>query len=558
MKQIKRFSALALAALVLLSCCTVFAFAADSDSVDYSAGISNAIVPQSIIYNAGSSLGSISPSNFTVSNPPMLLLGKWSLTLNDSVYSSYAIKNKWYGFAMKVTPESAYPYLDSLDYSKYEVVITWNTNSDTGSTSSGLTDSNLSALLSAFEGTGYTYLLPQIGTYHPTSPSIVRDGNKISQEIVLNPQNEDEMNVINTVLGSSTYNLHLPFFALGTGTYCSFEYHVVVREKTTYSGGYDLGVPDKYNFGIPMNFGFTSATNPNSVSYTVTDSYPVFNEAGLRTGYSFRDYAGYYKFVSFPFMRDNYGAFFSVARKEQSELNDVNAWHNSALDTFTFSVPYTLSVPDGFDLDKQKTEFLFRYRIAGQDAQLQWYPLRNLAMELQRSYYDFEAFSINVGGMKIGFDYFDFKYFNDSYSLEATLRLSSEDETQKMFIKKLLENNSFQLTFSVAPDMHGAWIGLPYAGFLLGDAISPVVPGSDGKYSQADIDAAFNRGYNSGLSDGSDKNYVFGFVNGTWSAFTDFYSTVTNGISIGGIRLSAIITSVCIVAILVFVLKKVI
>ena len=547
----KKIFAVTLAVLVLLSCCTVFASATDSDSVDYKAGMSNAIAPQNIIYNSGSSLGLISSSNFTLTNPPMLLLGKWSLTLNDSVYSSYVIKNKWYGLAMKVTPESAYPYLDSLDYSKYEVVITWNTNSDTGATSSGLTDSNLSTLLSAFDGTGATYLLPQIGTYHPTSPSIVRDGNKISQEIVLNPQNADEMNVISTVLGSSTYNLHLPFFALGTGTYCSFEYHVVVREKTTYSGEYDLGTPASYTFGIPMTYGLDAQT----VGQTITDTYGVYDvNSGFLTGYRFRDYSNYYNVASFPFLRDQFGAFLTVGRKDN--ISDASAWQNSVLDTIKFDVPYTLTLPDNFDLDSQKVEFLFRIRIAGKESQLNWYTLNELCGSLYSQYYEFSPYALKVGEFTIGYKYFTTEYFAAQKTVELTLRLSTEDETQKMFIKALLANTSFNLTFSVAPDMHGAFVGLPYAGFFLGDA-SPS-PDNPGGYSKSDLDAAFNRGYNSGLSDGSDKNYVFGFVNGTWTAFTDFYSTVTNGISIGGIRLSAIITSICIVALLVIVIKKVV
>ena len=543
----KKIFAVTLAALVFLSCFTVFASAATGETaiaVNYN-------ISKNIGYCADSSGGLVSiPAGNATLDSAGSVGTLWKLTLSsgvDTIFDNNSIDPAWIGFGFKIIPTTD---LSSYDLTKYDIRVTWamtafNTSADVWSSDvQSFLNSNGSLGLSSSSDALY---VPRVGTHNIYSLANINHDTqgKLTQSVTFT-----DASVMTELTSSSGFNICMPIY-VNAAKYVTISFQLALIPKTTQTGEYDLGTPASYTFGIPMTYGLGAQT----VGQTITDTYGVHDvNSGLLTGYRFRDYSNYYNVASFPFLRDNFGAFVTVGRKDN--ISDASAWQNSVLDTIKFDVPYTLTLPDNFDLDAQKVEFLFRIRIAGKESQLNWYTLNELCGSLYSQYYEFNPYALKVGEFTIGYKYFTTEYFAAQKTVELTLRLSTEDETQKMFIKALLANTSFNLTFSVAPDMHGAFVGLPYAGFFLGDA-SPS-PDNPGGYSKADLDAAFNRGYNSGLSDGSDKNYVFGFVNGTWTAFTDFYSTVTNGISIGGIRLSAIITSICIVAILVIVIKKVV
>lgn len=543
----KKIFAVTLAALVLLSCCTVFA----SASAGETAVAVNYNISKNIGYCADSSGGlvSISAGNATLESSGSVGT-LWKITLSsgvDTIFDNNSIDPAWIGFGFKITPTTD---LSSYDLTKYDIRVTWamtafNTSADVWSSDvQSFLNSNGTLGLSSSSDVLY---VPRVGTHNIYSLATINHETqgKLTQSVTFT-----DSNIMTELTSSSGFNICMPIY-VNAAKYVTISFQLHLIPKTTQTGEYDLGTPASYTFGIPVTYGLGAQT----VGQTITDTYGVHDvNSGLLTGYRFRDYSNYYNVASFPFLRDQFGAFLTVGRKDN--ISDASAWQNSVLDTIKFDVPYTLTLPADFDLDAQKVEFLFRIRIAGKESQLNWYTLNELCGSLYSQFYEFNPYALKVGEFTIGYKYFTTEYFVAQKTVELTLRLSTEDETQKMFIKALLANSSFNLTFSVAPDMHGAFVGLPYAGFFLGDA-SPS-PDNPGGYSKSDLDAAFNRGYNSGLSDGSDKNYVFGFVNGTWTAFTDFYSTVTNGISIGGIRLSAIITSICIVALLVIVIKKVV
>lgn len=543
----KKIFAVALSAFVLLSCCTVFASAAAGET----AVAVNYNISKNIGYCADSSGGlvSIPAGNATLESSGSVGT-LWKITLSsgvDTIFDNNSIDPAWIGFGFKITPTTD---LSSYDLTKYDIRVTWAMTAF--STSADVWSSDVQSFLNSNGSLGLSsssdaLYVPRVGTHNIYSLAIINHETqgKLTQSVTFT-----DSNIMTEFTSSSGFNICMPIY-VNAAKYVTISFQLHLIPKTTQIGEYDLGTPASYTFGIPMTYGLGAQT----VGQTITDTYGVHDvNSGLLTGYRFRDYSNYYNVASFPFLRDQFGAFLTVGRKDN--ISDASAWQNSVLDTIKFDVPYTLALPDNFDLDSQKVEFLFRIRIAGKESQLNWYTLNELCGSLYSQFYEFNPYALKVGEFTIGYKYFTTEYFAAQKTVELTLRLSTEDETQKMFIKALLANTSFNLTFSVAPDMHGAFVGLPYAGFFLGDASSS--PDNLGGYSKSDLDAAFNRGYNSGLSDGSDKNYVFGFVNGTWTAFTDFYTTVTNGISIGGIRLSAIITSICIVALLVIVIKKVV
>ncbi len=545
-----KFFAVILSLVVLASCFAVPAFAAAGETsvaVNYTTAMVTGYTA-----NADGSIYDIPKSHFTMTSSSST---GWSYNIGFDSFVDSAVDTEtgrtssgWIGFCFKVRPTTD---LSSYDLSKYDLTLTWSSYATSvsediyASDLQDFLDSNGHMGLSADNSALY---VPRFGSVNAWSLASINHDTlgKLLQTVTFT-----NSETVSALTNASGYNVYLPLYAYGDNT-VSIRFALTLTPKTVQTGDYDLGVPDSYTFGIPMTYGLGA----QGLDQSITDVYSIYNASGLHNGYRFRDYSNYYNIASFPFLRDYFGAFITVGRKDN--LSDASAWQNSVLDTIKFNVPYSVTIPDGFDLNAQKTEFLFRIRIAGNEHQLNWFDLSSLADSLRSRFYDFEPYALKVGEFTIGYKYFTTQYYSAQNTVELTLRLSSADEAQKMFIKALLENTSFSLTFSVAPDMHGAIVGLPYAGFFLGDASpSPDSPPAGG-FSQSDIDAAFNRGYSSGLSDGSDKNYVYGFVNGTWTAFNDFYKTVTNGISIGGIRLSAIITSICIVAILVVVIKKVV
>lgn len=548
-----------LSALVLLSCFAFPASAADDESINvaYTTAISGGYYA-----DASGIMQSLARGSFSSASSGTY---SYNVTYTDDVQSACegtsgeSNSNGWIGYWFKVTPNTD---LTAYNLADYNLSVYWSVRSDFASSTNPIPSDIYEVDVNNFIASGgyigitsserETVRLPRIGALHTfDTVDIVRDdvNYMLSQSLVIT----DTDSVTALTNKGKSVNVMLPVYAQADSRMFQYTFRLILTPKTTQTtDGYDLGTPEKYTFSIPITYGIENEMlNP-----AITDVYGTYTNA-VRTGYRFRDYSKYYTHYSLPFMRENYAMWSVLARK--SGLSDTSAWQNSLLDQLRLGVPYTLTLPDNFDINAQKVEFLFRIRIAGADAQLNWFTTNELASDIRSKFYDFEPYALQVGGLTIGYNYFTTVYYDAQKTVELTCRLSSEDETQKMFIKALLENTSFNLTFSVDPNMHGAYVALPYAGFFLGDAVpSPGNPDTPaGGFSQSDIDAAFNRGYNSGLSDGSDKNYVFGFVNGTWSAFSDFYQTVTNGISIGGIRLSAIITSVCIVAILVVVLKKV-
>lgn len=559
-KTVNKIFAVAFSALVLLSC---FAFPASAAAADESINVEyTSAIAGGYYADANGTMQSLPRGSFSSASAGTFA---YNVTYTADVSSACdstsgnSLSNGWIGYWFKITPNTD---LTAYNLADYNLSLYWAVKSDFTSSTNPIPSDIYEVSVNDFIASdGYigitstereTVRLPRIGALHTfDTVDIVRDDASymLSQSLLIT----DADTVAALTNKGKSVNVMLPAYVQADSHMFQYTFRLILKPKTTQTtDGYDLGTPDKYTFSIPITYGIEN----EMLTPTITDVYGTYIN-NFCTGYRFRDYSNYYTHYSLPFMRENYAMWSVLARK--SELSDTSAWQNSVLDLLRLSVPYTLTLPDNFDVNAQKVEFLFRIRIAGADTQLNWYTTNELASNIRDKFYDFEPYALQVGGLTIGYNYFTTVYYDAQKTVELTCRLSSEDETQKMFIKALLDNTSFNLTFSVDPDMHGAYVALPYAGFFLGDAVpSPDSPGTSGGFSQSDIDAAFNRGYNSGLSDGSDKNYVFGFVNGTWTAFNDFYKTVSNGISIGGVKLSAIITSICIVAILVVVVKKVI
>ena len=554
-KIVNKIFAVALSALVLLSCFAFSASAADDESVNvaYSSAIAGGYYADANGVMQSLPRGSFSSTSAGTFSCNVTYTADVSSACESTTGESNS--NGWIGYWFKVTPNTD---LSAYNLADYNLSLYWAVKSDFATSTNPIPSDIYEVSVNSFIASdGYigitssdreTVRLPRIGALHTfDTADIVRDDASymLSQSLLIT----DADSVAALTNKGKSINVMLPAYVQADSYMFQYTFRLILKPKTTQTtDGYDLGTPASYTFGIPMTYGIENEMLQPSIVDVYTSG---------TSGYRFRDYSKYYTHYSLPFQRDKFAMWSVLARK--SDLSDASAWQNSVLDQLKLSIPYSLTIPENFDINAQKVEFLFRIRIAGPDVQLNWYPLNDLAGSIRRKFYDFEPFALQAGGLTIGYNYFESFYYDEQKTVELICRLSSEDETQKMFIKALLENTSFNLTFSVDPDMHGALVALPYAGFFLGDAVpSPDSPGTSGGFSQSDIDAAFNRGYNSGLSDGSDKNYVFGFVNGTWTAFNDFYKTVSNGISIGGVKLSAIITSICIVAILVVVVKKVI
>lgn len=186
-------------------------------------------------------------------------------------------------------------------------------------------------------------------------------------------------------------------------------------------------------------------------------------------------------------------------------------------------------------------------------------------------YYGLEPFSIQIGDVTIPYDYFNFKYSADHGTLLATLELDGKIDSHRMYMQQIYNasSNEITLTFTTPASIsQGTMACIPSFGFWQKyEAPTPEVPPStdtpdtptnpDSGITQDDLDAAYQNGFNQGLSEGSDKNYVYGFINGTFNAVNNFYKTLANGIGLGGVTLGEVITSIIIIVVLVILLKKV-
>ncbi len=184
-------------------------------------------------------------------------------------------------------------------------------------------------------------------------------------------------------------------------------------------------------------------------------------------------------------------------------------------------------------------------------------------------YYGLEPFEVQIGNVIIPYDYFTFKYSADKNTLLATLELDGKLDSHRMFMRHILETVSRELTLTFTtptPISQGIMIGIPSFGFYQKYEAETEPPATDNPdtptnpdsgITQEDLEAAYNKGYNQGASDSSDKNYVYGFINGSFNAVNTFYKTLADGIGLGGVTLGEVITSIIIIVVLVILLKKV-
>jgi len=283
-----------------------------------------------------------------------------------------------------------------------------------------------------------------------------------------------------------------------------------------------------------------------SAKVTITD---VYHDG---TGYKFRNYNKYYTVGTQPLMQNVYDTLISMVR----DTSDEEAFLDSVCEVFSVTFPCTDTEVADVSLYGFRMEWYFN---SPSDWVFSNY--KNNIETLNTSFVGFEPFSVKIGNVTIPYDYFVYTYLPSSNTFKVSLDLDGKNDAHRMFMNAFLNAEDVTLTYTLDYNLvDGVLLGITRSGFYKKYEAegTPIVPDeSTGGFSQEDIDNAYNKGYLQGTADNGDKNYVFGFVNGLWRGFNDFYKIVTNGISIGGITLSAIITSVVVIVVLFFVVKKV-
>lgn len=307
--------------------------------------------------------------------------------------------------------------------------------------------------------------------------------------------------------------------------------------------------PDLYDYLIDFTVDglFGSGAGIVTSGLDVTDFYTLNNT------YRIRDYTDKFTLVEWSLMYDKiYTAVFSSAYADGVTDDD---FVNSSFEQYIIDLPCSIkahdSIPDTSQLGfRMEMYFALSRDTAGKFTKAFY---NAIDVDSNFNFYGFETFSLNVNNLLIPSEYFTVEVNSSGQYMRVSLELDGKNETHRKFMDSILDcDGTAQISFVVDDYLCNSFqVGITQAGFW------KKYDTAIGGLTQDDLDNAYNKGYNQGISDGSDKNYVFGFVNGMWSGFSNFYTIVTNGISIGGITLNAIITSLVIIAVLAIVIKKV-
>lgn len=319
----------------------------------------------------------------------------------------------------------------------------------------------------------------------------------------------------------------------------------------------DLTAPNQYGYLIDFTIDGLTSANAGLVSSGV-DITDFYSANGI---YKIRDYTDKFVFTEMTKLFSGYTAVFGSTYADGVTEED---FVDSSFEQYSFSLPCELSttssVPDTSQLGfRMEMYFGIADNVNGKFSKTFYDSIDN---DSQFNFYGFENFSILANNVLIPDDYFTLTVGSNPKYMRVTLELDGRNETHRMFMNDILDcDGTVRLSFVVDDYFcNGFIVGITQAGFWkkYDTAIGSTGNSTDSGLTQDDLDSAYNKGYNQGISDGSDKNYVFGFVNGMWSGFADFYDIVTNGISIGGITLNAILTSIIIIVVLCIIVKKVV
>lgn len=522
----------------------------------------------------------------------------WLISFNDDAIACMIdewdmfsdLSHSWQFMYLYIVPELDITY---LDLKNIDLLIEWRYDTDAdNSIPSDTLSQHLSTLINPTlcDKTSIglnTHAVPSVGSYKGASLPLKGDNFKIDGDCFYDSYLFTSTSEITSILDGG-FEFGLPYNFYGCSQNISLSLNMtlirtdpdepVIPEDTTppedTTAPDVTDEPDEPNTDVPVippdNFGFQK---PEVYSYDtrfyftpgkdgqITDGYEVTDFYLQNNSIRFKDTTDSIFTVSMPW--DGYSLHYSFTYADGYSASDFT---DTIFRTYTVDLETQLStdlIYTGADLSKYGFRLHF-YIECGDSPNFDFAEFKNYVEKASTSFYGFEPFSIKAGSVVIPFEYWKLEFNATNSCIRATLELDGKNSAHESFMRALASNQQYvSINFTLGNDTTFLFgTGKNSNGFWIKYSDSSVTPGNPdtpttGGFSQEDLDAAYNKGYNKGAADNGGTNYVFAFVNGLWSGFGQFYSLVTNGISIGGISLNMIITSIIIIAVFVIVIKKV-
>lgn len=589
LKRKNKLLSLIFALLVFASCFTSFALPAaavssDDISLSYDVSKKSFWFPKSSL----SGFTSFSASYISVSSTDGDVT---TISLDDAVYDKRfgegSTAHYFCGGLLNVTPQdeillpdSSIGSLSALDLDNYNLRVYWKIDHYDGVDRECLTADYVNRLTPTLglSDSYSSYAVPQInGIYGDGLNEYSNTPMTVTQYTMSREYLFEDTETISSIL-DGTFVVGFPFdVACGT---TEIKYTLQLTLESTVED--DNGTTDTetengtVNPNVSQNVDFL---NPKSYNYdlyyelkypdtVLQKNFSVSDFYTSSSGIKFRDSTDKYIFSRATGITNIYTAYDVAFLMQYADGYDDTYFTDSVFNVNKTTLSFNKYQLD--ELDVSLAGFRLEFLILT-DSNFNYSSYTDYLDRVNSYYYGLEPFSIQIGDVTIPYDYFDFKYSADKSTLLATLELDGKNDAHRMYMRQIYNSTSNEITIiftTPAPISDGVTIGIPSFGFWQKyDAPTPEVPPStdtpdtptypDSGITQDDLDAAYQNGFNQGLSEGSDKNYVYGFINGTFNAVNNFYKTLANGIGLGGVTLGEVITSIIIIVVLVILLKKV-
>lgn len=515
-----------------------------------------------------------------------------TLVLDDSIYETRidngSTTHYFCAAQLNVTPTRATTdILGGTDYSiselnldNYNLRVYWKVDHNDGLIGECLTADYVNLLtptLGLSDSSYPGYQVPQInGMYGDTLNEYTDSPTTVTQFTMSREYLFEDTETISAILDGE-FVVGFPF-DVGCGTTeltytlemtleCTVEDDGGSTDTDTDNGTVDGNVQQNVDFLNPVSYNYDIYYELKYPDSTLLDDFSVSDFYTSGGNIKFRDSTDKYLFSRATGITNKYTAYDVAFLMQYADEYDDTYFTDSVFNVNKTTLSFNKYQLD--DIDLSLAGFRFEFLILT-DSNFNYSSYTDYLDRVNSYYYGLEPFEIQIGNVTIPYDYFVFKYSADKSTLLATLEFDGKLDSHRMFMRQILDStsNEITLTFTTpAPISDGVTIGIPSFGFYQKYEPEPEPPATDtpdtptnpdSGITQEDLDAAYNKGYNQGASDSSDKNYVYGFINGTFSAVNSFYKTLADGIGLGGVTLGEVITSIIIIVVLVILIKKVI
>ncbi len=498
-------------------------------------------------------------------------------TFYDERNENGILTHGWSVLNFEVTPSTD---LSSVDFSQYDLVIDVSVNNTYSYDGLGLANQDLENFEPTLGITDESILnnvggaVPSIGDIHGYDLPYDNTFGYFEGNTFKHTYTFTDTDTIASLLDGS-YTVQMPFG--NTGSDILILYKMILKytgtstdDTTTgnnpsdYVSDVDFLTPALYDYDYPFN---VMATVGSTISkFSVMDFYS--NNYSSGSYLKMRDYTNKFIINSLPVMAYQYDTLLGIGFLDGVTYDDY--FTDTLFDMFTVTVPARVLDIDNLLIqeDMSLQGFRMEFYIAFPNG-FTYSSYKEFLDSANSFYYGCEPFAFEIGGISIPYEYFKFSYDANQTALRATLEFDGQNTTHRYYMNLISNDytNTLRLTFSLPSqtDYAGCMVGFTEGGFWQKYEETPIVTpdipdtptqDSNGGYSYEDLQDAYNKGLNTGRNENTNTNHVFGLFNGLFSAVFGFYSIVANGITIGGISVGMMISSIVVICAVWLVAKR--